>query len=304
MSNSVAVIIVNWNTGSRLTETLLSLKQLPENEQTRISAVVVVDNASMDGSVAQAKHSGYTKAHFIELTTNEGFARANNIGVEYAHERGMKNDHILLLNPDTIVHEGAIHNMCDVLEHNERAGIVGPKLLKENGAVQRSVRAFPSLLVLIAFFSKLSRFMSWFPFWKSYVQADFDYEKEQSVDQVMGAAFLIRNDVWQSVGTLDESYWIWFEEVDYCKRAKNAGWDVIYTPATTITHFGGVSFDQLIGFSRTMPMMNSAVVYAKKHLGFFSVLVLYVLYPIGLVLTLPAAFAHMVFKRKNKERLA
>ena len=304
MLEKVSIIIVNWNTGSRLAETLLSLKNLSPEEQHRISLVVVVDNASTDGSVAQAKHVGLVSAHFIDLSSNEGFARANNVGVEYAFERGSKDTHILLLNPDTVVPSGAITGMLSVLETDEKVGIVGPKLLEESGAIQPSVRRFPTIIVLKTFFLKLTRFVKWLPFWKKYTMSDMSYDKAQSVDQVMGAAFLIRNAVWKQIGKLDESFWIWFEEVDYCKRAQEHGWLVWYTPAATVTHFGGVSFDQRVGFSRTVPMMNSALVYAKKHLSIFSYLVLLLLYPIGLLLTIPASFAHLVFKRKNKERLA
>lgn len=294
--DQVSIVIVNWNTGKLLAACLESLAKLPKED--RIHHVVVVDNASSDTSLSQAKHiadtAGYT---LLPQQENLGFAKANNIGISYIHQHGGQHDHILLLNPDTEVPAHAIEHMLSVLEKDSRIGIVGPKLLDASGNTQASVRTFPTLAVFIMLFLKMQRLIPNSSVWNTYMMTDFDYSQEAAVDQVMGAAFLIRNTVLEKIGTLDESFWIWFEEVDYCKRTKDAAWRIVYTPSATIKHYGGVSFGHLVGPSRTIPLLNSSLVYAKKHLGFIAMCILIVLYPIGVLASLPAAFAHM--RQKN-----
>lgn len=127
--------------------------------------------------------------------------------------------------------------------------------------------------------------------------ADFQYDQEAQVNQVMGAAFLIRNTVLQQLGGLDESFWIWFEEVDYCKQANNAGWNITYTPSASIAHHGGVSFNQLVGIRRTKPFLDSAIVYARKHLGTAAAITLFILYPVAMLIALAASLVHI--QQKN-----
>lgn len=298
----LSVIIVNWNTGSLLKQCLESLASLPEQEL--IHHVVVIDNASQDTSIEQAKE--FAKEHgyaIFKEKHNLGFAKANNIAWKYITAHGGNDDHILLLNPDTVVRPGALGALIETLEKGKTTGIVGPTLLEATAEIQPSVRSFPTLPVLLFLFLKLHRIFPSLPFWKKYMMTSFDYTKEQNVDQVMGAAFLIRNTVAHSLALLDESFWIWFEEVDFCKRARNKGWNTVYTPSATILHYGGTSFNQLVGLSRTKPFLSSAIVYAKKHLGLLSTTILFLLYPFALGIAVMASFAHRKQKEKNNSRL-
>lgn len=299
---SVSVIIVNWNTGKLLKECLESIEKLPE--RSAIRHVIIVDNASNDTSLAQAKTVA-DRAGFIILsqTDNLGFAKANNVGVEYIQEHSGESDRILLLNPDTVVHPHAIQQMLVAIESTPRIGIVGPQMLEVTGEIQPSVRSFPTLPVFILLFLKLHRLFSGTTSWKNYILKDFDYEKEQAVDQVMGAAFLIRNTVLKKIGLLDEGFWIWFEEVDYCKRAKDAGFDILYTPNASVTHYKGTSFNQLVGLRKTKPLLNSSLLYAKKHLGIAEHSILCILYPVALVIALLASFDHRKQQAENKKKL-
>ncbi|MDA1169450.1 MAG: glycosyltransferase family 2 protein [bacterium] len=263
----ISVIIVNWNTGNLLKKCLASLASLPE--QALIRHVVIIDNASSDTSVEQAKHGAQEHGYLlVKEKNNLGFAKANNMAWEYIKKHGGENDHILLLNPDTEVHSGAITNMLDTLNSNPKIGIVGPKLLETNRDVQQSVRQFPTLGIFMLLFLKLHLVFPKLSLWRNYLMTRFNYSTEQTVDQVMGAAFLIRNSVVKKIELLDEAFWIWFEEVDYCKRAKDAGWATAYTPSAVVTHHGGVSFSQKVGIAKTKPLLDSSLVYAKKHLGF------------------------------------
>ena len=299
---SVSVIIVNWNTGKLLQECLESLDKLPERSLIRL--VVIVDNSSTDSSVSQAQETADRAGFTILLQTeNLGFAKANNIGIAYVQEHGGADDHILLLNPDTVVHPHAIEHMISVLVSKDTIGIVGPKLLEATGAVQPSVRSFPTLPVFMLLFLKLHRIFSNTATWQKYILADFDHTTQQSVDQVMGAAFLIRNTAMQAIGPLDEGFWIWFEEVDYCKRAKDAGFEILYTPSATVTHHKGTSFNQLVGLKKTKPLLASSLRYAKKHLGVRTYIVLCVLYPLALLIALLASFDHARQREQNSKKL-
>ncbi len=298
----ISVIIVNWNTGSLLTQCLKSLASLPEQEL--IHHVVVIDNASKDTSIEQAKDFAHEHGYAIfREKHNLGFAKANNLAWKYIKAHGGKDDHILLLNPDTEVHPEALHSMAHTLERTPTIGIIGPKLLEATGELQPSVRSFPTFGVFIFLFLKLHRIFSFLPFWKQYMMSSFDYTKEQTVDQVMGAAFLVRNVVAESMGLLDESFWIWFEEVDFCKRAKEQGWDTVYTPKATVMHYGGTSFNQLVGLARTKPFLKSSLTYSKKHLGIIATSVLFLLYPFALLIAGMASFAHLKQKERNNIRL-
>lgn len=297
MGDTVTIIIVNWNTGGLLHRCLLSLAALPE--RVLIDRVLVVDNASTDDSMKQAKAARLPlPTEFIGLPHNVGFARANNI----AWRKVRQNSHILLLNPDTEVRAGAVQVMVDAFKA-DRVGIVGPRLVNPDGSGQLSVRQFPTLAVFVILFLKLHRIFAGLPAWQRYMQAAFDYTKPAAVDQVMGAAFLVRNTAWESIGLLDERFWIWFEEVDYCKRAKAAGWMVHYTPMATVVHHGAASFSQLFGPRKSWLFLRGALQYAHKHLGLAAWVLLWVLVPFSLALSLPAGIVHAMSRQRNQKLL-
>lgn len=297
--SNVTTIIVNWNTGKLLKECLQSLAQLPEKDL--IAEVIVVDNASSDDSFNQVKSVDIGRPTMLmSLPKNIGFAAANNIGLR---RRRDKESHVLLLNPDTVVQAGVIRAALTELSEQPKTGVVGVKLLEEDGDIQRSVRTFPNGAVLAFLFLKLNRLRPRSPMWQRYLQTDFDYTKRQVVDQVMGAFFFIRNAALEKVGWLDEGFWVWFEEVDYCQRAMEAGWEITYIPNGSVMHYGGVSFHQLVGLRKTLPFLDSALRYARKHLSFVSYLGLLGLWPVAVLLALPASLFHVVKRYKNRERL-
>ena len=261
---TLTVVIVNWNTGDLLAQCLHSLLALPEKEQTLLRKVVVVDNNSRDDSVTRARRAAGSdsRVQFTVLPQNSGFAHANNIVLSQAGS----DSHVLLLNPDTRVLPGAIQEMMAALVREPGAGVVGPNLLNADFTVQPSVRNFPTWGVLVFFLLKLHRLFPRATFWRRYLQADFDYTQEARVDQVMGAAFLIRRQTLEQVGFLDEGFWIWFEEVDYCRRVHRKGWSVLYTPRAQVIHVGGVSFGQWKSLRRYLQFIRSAARYARKYL--------------------------------------
>ena len=132
---------------------------------------------------------------------------------------------------------------------------------------------------------------------------DFDYEATGEAEQVMGAAFLISRELLNQLGGLDDGYFVWFEEVDYCQAAQAAGWHILYTPEAEIIHHGGVSFHQLTGWKKSAPYVKSSLRYIHKHFGIIPWLFFLVLSPIPLLLSIPASLMHQTMRERNKARL-
>jgi GT2 family glycosyltransferase len=297
----LVIIIVNWNTGELLLNCIKSLQSLPVEEQALIDEVIVVDNASTDRSIVKAQHTvgksiNKPRVRFIRQEHNLGFAKANNVAIDRVIKKS-DNLHVLLLNPDTEVKAGALTGMMDVLREDMSVGVVGPRLINSDGSTQPSVRAFPAFSEFVFLFLKLNRIASKSRRWQGYMRTDFDYTNSATVDQVMGAAFLIRNKLLKSVGLLDENFWVWFEEVDYCRRTVLDGWKVVYTPDAEVLHHGGVSFDQLMSWHKSQAWLKSMMYYAKKYFNVYEQAVLWLLLPLALVLTLPVSIIHMLTKK-------
>lgn len=298
--SKIVVIIVNWNTGELLARCVRSLMELPE--RSRIAQIIVVDNASHDRSIVRAQvavgeRGNVPPVNFIKSERNLGFASANNLALADAAKHN-GSSHVMFLNPDTEVAPGALTALLGVLEKNMRVGIVGPQFHSAIGTLQPSVRSFPTLGVLVFFFLKLHRLLPRAALWRRYMRPDFNYTRLQTVDQVMGAAMLVRRDALQAVGTFDERFWLWFEEVDLCRRARTAGWQVVYTPQAQVLHHGAASFNQLLGVRRAGPWCMSALRYAAKHMGYGAAAVLWLLLPAALALAVPATFVQLAARRK------
>ena len=250
--------------------------------------VFVVDNASIDDS-ARVVRENFPEVKLIVNAKNEGFAKANNQGIKKS-----SGEYILLLNPDTEIFNNAFLKMIEVFKEDEKLGILGPKLLNSDKSLQPSIRRFPTLFSQTLILLKIHHFLPNLKTFKKYFARDFDYSREQSVDQVMGACFMVRRKILKQVGFLDEKFYIWFEEVDYCKRAKKAGWNVVYTSNAEIIHYGGRSFQQKLSLEKQKIFNKSLRYYFSKHYGFFAWLWLLLINPKSLSL------AWLVEKFKNQ----
>ncbi|MEN9557653.1 MAG: hypothetical protein RL141_22 [Candidatus Parcubacteria bacterium] len=265
------VVVVSWNVEGLLRRCLASL---PEACAGLVWDVVVVDNASADGSVNVATAAG---AMVIANGDNRGFAKACNQGMAGSDAR-----YILLLNPDTECPAGSLTALVREADARPDAGIVGPKLLNTDGSVQTSIRRFPTFWSQVGVMLKLHNF---FPrLFGHYFAEDVSLEKEQDVDQVMGSCFLIRRALMEQIGGLDERYFIWFEEVDYCRQAVQRGWTVRYLPSVSVTHHGGQSFDQVFSLRKQRYLNASVVAYFKKWHGEGLARALRMLAPVSLAL--------------------
>lgn len=234
------------------------------------------------------------KIHLILNKKNLGFAKANNQAIKKA-----KGDYILLLNPDTKILHNALQKTVNFMRQHQDIGILGCQLLNPDKTIQPSCRKFPTLWSQVIILLKLHNL---FPnLVKKYYMLDFDYKKNRQVDQVMGAYFLINKKVLKKIGLLDEKYWIWFEEVDFCKRAKLAGFKTFYYNKAQIIHIKAQAFNQVLGIKKQSYLNNSMLHYFKKFHSVFSVLIILFLYPLSLFLALIVDLIKKIIPvKKNK----
>ncbi len=229
----LSVCIVTWNARDDLRRCLQSLVA---SKQHISCEVIVIDNASTDDS-AKMVADEFPQARLIVNPTNIGFARANNQALREARGK-----YVLLLNPDTIVHGDALERLVAWMEQNPDVGAAGPRLLNSDGSLQYSCRAFPTLG---AGFFRQTPLGALFPrnrFVRQYLMTDWDHTVEREVDWLSGAALMVRRDVLESVGLLDEDFYMYCEDVDWCYRMHQRGWRVCYVPHAVITHaIGGSS---------------------------------------------------------------
>lgn len=221
----LSIIIVNWNTKNLLLQCLESVYQTIKRIEME---VFVVDNGSIDGSVVAAKER-FPEVKFIQNEINLGFAMANNQALRLAKGR-----YLLLLNPDTQVKKGAIERLISFMDAHSEAGGAGAQLLNSDGSRQNSIANFPSLATEL-----LNKSLLRWLFPKAFPGKERNYPEPIEVDSVIGACMIIRRDAIEQVGLLDEDYFLFLEETDWCYRMKRAGWKIYHVPQAEIYHFQG-----------------------------------------------------------------
>lgn len=225
----------------------------------------------------------------IENGVNRGFAAACNQGIKNASGR-----YIVLMNPDVTFDSDSLTAMVRHLDQDMDVGIAGPRLIYPDGSPQASVRRFPGVLDQLFVLLKLPHVFGLRGPMRHYLHLDLDAEKTQDVDQVMGAYFMIRREVLDQVGWLDEGFFVWFEEVDLCKRAVDAGWKVRYYADVKATHVGGGSFAREATLTKQRIIRHSLRRYVRKHLGWRAYVIFVLLDPFFRAL---AVLAHLLKRR-------
>lgn len=253
----VSVLIVNWNACDVLLECLDSIRQ-----QTRhiTYEIIVVDNASADSSVEMVREK-FPEVHLIASPTNLGFAAGNNLGMGRARGR-----YVLLLNPDTVILDGAIEKSVAFADGLPDAGVVGVRTLRENHELVRNCFQYTGLLNLSIAMSGLNHVFPNSRFWGRERMTWWDYENIRTVDAVAGCYMLVRREVIQEVGGMDERFFMYGEEMDWCRRITRAGWKIYYQPDASIIHYGGISAAQN-PFSMHLEQRKSYLLYLSKHHG-------------------------------------
>lgn len=252
----VTVSIVNWNTRDELRECLTSILA----QEGAAFEVVVVDNASSDGSVQMVRADFQDRAILIANSSNIGFGAAHNQVMRIARGR-----YVFLMNPDArfLEHDG-LARMIEHMDENPAVGILGPRILNPDGTLQFSARRFPTM------FAAAFRHTIWgrlFPdnrFVRKYLMTDWAHDMTAEVDWVSGAAMLVRRKMLDEIGVMDEGYFMYCEDVDLCRRAKTAGWKVVYLPLANVSHRIGAASDQN-PIAMIRQHHNSMLRYFLKH---------------------------------------
>jgi N-acetylglucosaminyl-diphospho-decaprenol L-rhamnosyltransferase len=224
----LSIVIVNWNVREALRNCLNSI--LAQATTVELE-VLVVDNASSDRS-AEMVVQEFGDVRLIRNSTNVGFARANNQGIELARGR-----FILILNPDTVVRERSLEQMVHFADAHPDVGALGPMLVAENGGIDyRCARRFPTL------WSDLKKRLGLaHPVFGDNAMMDWDHTSSREVELLSGACMLVRREVIETVWMLDEGFFMFGEDVDWCFRIRRAGWKIFYLADAVVIHLGGQS---------------------------------------------------------------
>jgi GT2 family glycosyltransferase/lipopolysaccharide/colanic/teichoic acid biosynthesis glycosyltransferase len=261
----LSIIVVNYNVRDFLENALVSLEKALDarlaDGRAIAGEIIVVDNASDDGSVELLRKK-FPHVHLIVNEQNLGFARANNIALGQSNGR-----YVLLINPDTVVQEDTLKVMIDFFDANPDVGVAGCKILNPDGTLQLACRrSFPTPW---ASFTKTTGLSSLFPRTKIFGRYNLTYlnpDESYEVDAVSGSFMMVRRSVYGQVGGLDESFFMYGEDLDWCYRIQNAGWKIYYLHKTQIIHYKGEStkrsdIDEVKRFYDAMQL------FVKKHLS-------------------------------------
>lgn len=255
--NDASIAIVSWNTKDLLDQCLHSINE------TRVGFsfdTIVVDNASADGS-ADMVASKYPNVNLLRNRINVGFAAGCNLAYKHSNSR-----YFILLNSDTIVLDNALGKLVKFMDTHPDAGVAGCKLLNRDGSLQRSCSCYPGVLTELfdaLFLSKLfpnSRLFS------RYSMSFWDFNETREVDFAGGSCLIIRREAIEQVGLLDEGYFMYTEEADWCYRFWLEGWKIFYYPDAKIIHLGGQS-SKKYGNDILVHLYSSKNRFIKKHKG-------------------------------------
>ena len=263
MTPDVSVIIVNLNTRDLLRGCLISLRDNPQDVSME---VLVFDNGSTDGSIEMVR----TEFPAVRLTlneTNEGFARPNNEGMRESAGR-----HVLLLNSDTVVQDNAIGKLVRFLDEHPNAGACGPKLVYPDGRLQPSVKGFPTLWSLACDMLFLDKLFPGSALFGRAEAATFPYNETREVDHLMAAVFLVRRDALLQCGLLDERFSIYYNDMDWCYRFRQAGWAIFYVQEARVIHYLGQTTKNVNrNFQFLEEMHDNRLLFYQKRYGRWSV---------------------------------
>ncbi|MEM9773159.1 MAG: glycosyltransferase family 2 protein [Chloroflexota bacterium] len=254
----ISIIIVSWNTKGLLADCLDSLISLSNNLEIQGQGMqtVVVDNNSSDGTVEMLQEA-YPWVELLDKKENLGFPAGNNVGFEQG-----KGEYLLMLNPDTIVHDNAIEKLIAYLDSHPNVGAVGARLLNPDGSLQESCYPKPTLG---REFWRLFHMDKLLPH-GVYDMNDWSTSEPREVDVIMGACILTRNSIMNTVGGLDEEFFMYSEEVDLCYRMQGSGWEIHWHPEALVTHLGGQS-TKLVKTEMFLRLYESKLLYFNKNHG-------------------------------------
>jgi len=257
----LSIIIVNYNTKQLTLDCISSVFQSITSYRYE---VILIDNASSDGSV-EAIQDQFPEVKIISNNENTGFSRANNQGIQIAG-----GSYVLLLNSDTVIEATTLDTMIRYMETHPKVGASGCKLILPDGTLDDACkRGFPTPLASFYYAFGFSKRHPSDPKYNQYKLTHLDPDQEHVVDCLVGAFMMVREEVIEQVGGLDEEFFMYGEDIDWCYRIKDAGWKITYYPKTTVIHYKGASSRKkpnkiIYEFHRAMVLFHRKH-YARKY---------------------------------------
>ncbi|MCW1930127.1 MAG: glycosyltransferase family 2 protein [Candidatus Kerfeldbacteria bacterium] len=291
-----SIILVSHNAKDHIADCVRALRAFTTDIEYE---VIVSDNGSTDGTQAMLKLQ-FPWVRLIENKKNLGFGAANNRGAQVA-----EGDMLFFFNDDTVLTENSVRIAYDYMKQRSEIGCLGFHLTFPDGSHQDSVRAYPKVSDQALTLLKLHHAFPRAKALQRYLLANFDYAKEQEVDQVMGACMIIPHDVFERVGGFDESFFLWFEEVDLQKRIhEELKLKIMYAPLTSMIHVKGATFGKKLSLQNQRNFNESVKTYFQKHESIRDTkIIAFCTYP-ALALARLVQFLDDAFqlrKRKNKQ---
>lgn len=287
----VTIVIVNWNTRQMLADCLNSVIAGATDEKYEL---IVVDNASSDGSCEMIA-SDFPSVRLIRNAENRGFAAANNQGIVVSDGR-----YVLLLNSDTLVSPGAIAATLTFADQNPDAAVVSCRVTGPRGGTQNVCYTFPSLLNLALSLAKLSLLFPRSRFFGRYRLSWWNYDQPRVVDAVAGCYMFVRREAIDEVGPLDECYFMYSEDVDWCWRFAQRGWKTMFAPVASIIHFGQASSCQCAS-DMHLQERQSLLMFLESKSGGLARHLANAMFCLGSLLRIPAAALQELAGRNRKQ---
>jgi len=282
----LSIIIVSWNVKDLLQKCLQSIYGKTQGLEFE---VFVVDNASKDGS-SQMVLKEFSQATLISSNVNLGFGKANNLALEQASGK-----YILFMNPDMELIENSFPKLVELMDKDPKIALATCQLIYPDGSRQKNVKNNPGLCDQLLILLKLHHFFQ--PkCLKRYLAKDFDYEKEREVKQIMGAFIFANGEIIKQMGGWDADYFLWWEDLDLCKRIQDSDYKIVYFPKTKIIHHEAKSFEQQMSLEKQKNFNRGMRIYFKKHGSLLAYSLIYLLSLLGLFL----AYLSQIFKIKPK----
>lgn len=264
----LSILIVSWNVSGLLANCLESILSSPisidsSQSETLRTEIIVVDSASSDDTAEMVRRR-FPQVKLLAQTENVGFTRSNNIALREARGR-----YLLLLNPDTEIVRDAIPTMVAYLDQHPDVGIVGPHTLNDDGSTQSTRRHFPNFWIGIFESTWLQPYAPKSLLDYYYYANGTPSDATLDVDWVQGSAMMVRREIYEQIGGLDEGYVMYSEELDWCKRAKERGWRVVFLGDAKVIHYGGKSSEQAVARSHIL-FQQSKLRYFRKYHGWLT----------------------------------
>jgi len=254
----ISVVIVGWNASHYLELCLESLAAAPSR---RSMETLVVDNASTDGS-AEMIEARFPHVKLIKSSENLGFAKGNNVAIRQSRGR-----YIALVNPDVSVFPGCLDALADFLDQNPKVGSVGPRVFNPDMSQQSTCRRFPTLWNNFCAATGLATAFKNSRLFSGEDMCFFPHDRTRAVNALVGCFWMMRREAVEAVGLLDEGFFMYGEDVDWCRRCWKAGWQVVFFPGAEAIHYGGGS-SAAEPLRSAVAQQQSILYYWSKHHGF------------------------------------